>query len=153
MKKNLLTVAAAQMKFRETTQENVEWIVGAIASSAASGTDVILFPECAITGYNRDFTEIHRTEIDRALKQVAAAARRARCNVLVGSPTFAGRKRFNSLIVFDRRGREVFRYSKLHLTPRDAQAFVPGNKLALFHLDGIPCTAMICHERRFPELV
>jgi omega-amidase len=25
--------------------------------------------------------------------------------------------------------------------------------VALFELDGIPCTAIICHERRYPELV
>jgi N-carbamoylputrescine amidase len=153
MKKNSLVVAAAQMVFRASIQENVEWIVDAISSSAAAGADAVLFPECAITGYNRDFAAIDRDEIDRALKQVATAAGRGQCNVLVGCPTFAGRKRFNSLIVFDRRGREAFRYSKIHLTARDSRYFSPGNKLALFKIDGIPCTAMICHERRFPELV
>jgi len=55
--------------------------------------------------------------------------------------------------VFDRRGRESFRYSKIHLTARDARYFRPGNALALFRLDGITCTAIICHERRYPELV
>ena len=25
--------------------------------------------------------------------------------------------------------------------------------MALFRIDGVPCTAIICHERRFPELV
>jgi predicted amidohydrolase len=73
--------------------------------------------------------------------------------VLVGCPTFAGRKRFNSLVVFDRRGRTVFCYSKIHLTARDARFFTPGNSLAFFHLAGVPCTAIICHERRYPELV
>jgi predicted amidohydrolase len=152
MKKSL-NIAAAQMVFRPSTNENVEWIVSAIGSSAEAGADVVLFPECAITGYNRNFAAIGGKEIDAALDRVAQAAWQARCNVLVGSPTFSGRKRFNSLIAFDRRGREVFRYSKIHLTARDAQYFSPGNKFAFFHLDGIPCTAMICHERRFPELV
>ncbi len=153
MKKPRLTIAAAQMVFRGSIAQNVDWIVSAIASSAAAGTDAILFPECAMTGYNRDFTTIDRAEINQALQQVSAAARRARCNVLVGCPAFSGRKRFNSLLVFDRRGREIFRYSKIHLTARDKQFFSPGNKLAFFQLDGVPCTAIICHERRFPELV
>src|SRR5262249_53386605 len=96
---------------------------------------------------------IRPRDIDAALARIAEAARRSRCNVLVGSPTFAGRKRFNSLLVFDRGGREVFRYSKIHLTPRDAQVFAPGNKLALFQLDGVAAPAIICHERRYPELV
>ena len=73
--------------------------------------------------------------------------------MLIGSPTFAGRHLFNSLLVFDRQGREKFRYHKIHLTPRDAEFFTPGNSVAFFRIDGVPCTAIICHERRFPELV
>jgi len=69
------------------------------------------------------------------------------------SPTFIRGRRFNSLIVFDRRGRETFRYHKIHLTPRDAQFFTSGNSVAFFRVDGVPCTAIICHERRYPELV
>src|SRR5713226_9080575 len=37
--------------------------------------------------------------------------------------------------------------------PRDAEVFTPGNSVAFFRIDGVPCTAIICHERRFPELV
>src|SRR6185437_886462 len=105
MKPHRLTIAAAQMVFRANIDENVAWIVETIRSSAAGGADVILFPECSVTGYNCDFTKLGRSEIDTALARIAQAARAARCNVLVGSPTFSGRKRFNSLVVFDRRGR------------------------------------------------
>jgi predicted amidohydrolase len=113
----------------------------------------VLFPECALTGYNVDFHELKRGEIENGLKAIADAARAHRCHVLIGSPTFVRGRWFNSLIVFDRRGRERFRYHKNHLTPRDAEFFTPGNSLALFRIDGVPCTAIICHERRFPELV
>ena len=74
-------------------------------------------------------------------------------NVLLGSPTFQKRKWFNSLLVFNRQGREVFRYSKIHLTASDARFFTRGNSFALFRIDGVPVTAIICHERRYPELV
>lgn len=141
------------MKFRPTIAGNVAWIQDTIRTAGAAGVDMLLFPECAITGYNREFSEFTRPEIDNALQMISKSARSARCNVLVGSPTFVGRKRLNSLVVFDRRGREVFRYSKIHLTPRDARFFARGNRLAFFHLDGVACTAIICHERRYPELV
>lgn len=87
------------------------------------------------------------------LAAVADTARTRRCHVLVGSPTFASGRWFNSLLVFDRHGRDRFRYHKIHLTPRDAEFFTPGNSVAWFHIDGIPCTAILCHERRYPELV
>jgi predicted amidohydrolase len=39
------------------------------------------------------------------------------------------------------------------LTKRDARFFSPGNSLALFPIDRMTATAIICHERRYPELV
>lgn len=153
MKSNRLSVAVAQMKFRAGIGDNVSWITGVIRSSARAGADAVLFPECAVTGYNRDFARISRSEIDAALQAIAAEARAARCPVLVGSPTFTGRKRRNSLVVFDSSGREVFCYSKIHLTARDGRFFTPGNALAFFRVAGVSCTAVICHERRYPELV
>ena len=148
-----LQIAAAQLKFRRTLQENVEVIRRFIAKAAGAGSDAVLFPECALTGYNVDFHRFAPDEIESGLEAVADAARDHRCNVLIGSPTFVRRQWFNSLIVFDRRGREIFRYHKIHLTPRDGKFFRPGNSVAFFQIDGVPCTAIICHERRFPELV
>lgn len=145
-----MRVGAVQMRFRPAIRANVDVICDRIAAEDA---DVILFPECAVTGYNVDFSAISREDIEAALAEIAACARKKRINVLVGTPTFAGRKRFNSMVVFDRKGREVFRYHKIHLTPRDAKYFARGNSIAFFRIDGVPCTAIICHERRFPELV
>jgi predicted amidohydrolase len=153
MKPTGFAIAVAQMKFRAAIMDNVSWITDVIHSSARAGADAILFPECAVTGYNCDFARVSRSEIAAALQTIASEARAARRYVLVGSPTFKGRKRFNSLVVFDPRGREVFRYSKIHLTARDGRFFTPGNTLAFFRLAGVPCTALICHERRYPELV
>ena len=153
MKTTRLIVAAAQMKFRAAIADNVSWMVEVIHSSAKAGADLILFPECAVTGYNCDIAAVSKSDVAKALQNLARAARTARCQVLVGSPTFAGRKIFNSLVVFDRRGQTVFCYSKIHLTAGDSRFFTPGNALAFFRLAGVPCTSIICHERRYPELV
>ena len=153
MKTRKLQVAAVQMKFRPTIRENVERIIEWVRTAAHDGADVILFPECAVTGYRQDFQGLQPGPVEEACAEVARAARRAHCNVLVGAPTFRAGRWFNSLLVFNRRGREVFRYSKIQLTEGDARFFTPGNSLALFRLDGVPATAIICHERRYPELV
>jgi N-carbamoylputrescine amidase len=153
MAAKLLQIAAAQLKFRRTLPENVEVICRLIAEAARLRSDAVLFPECALTGYNVDFRKLARGEIENGLTAVSDSARAHRCHVLIGSPTFARGRRFNSLLVFNRQGREIFRYHKIHLTPRDAEFFTPGNSVAFFRIDGVPCTAIICHERRFPELV
>ena len=153
MKPARIQVAAAQMKFRATIRENVQRIIELIHSAARDGANVILFPECAVTGYRREFKGLKPGPVEKACADLAQAARVARCNVLVGSPTFRDGKWYNSLLVFNRRGRRLFQYSKIHLTAGDARFFAPGNCPAFFRVDGIPATAIICHERRYPELV
>jgi predicted amidohydrolase len=112
-----------------------------------------LFPECATTGYAFDFASLRPVTLRQALRSVGAIAAKLEVNLLVGSPIFAGRRLYNGLLVFNRRGRLVHTYAKCQLTEGDRQWFTPGDGLALFSLDGVPATAIICHERRYPELV
>src|SRR5258708_3264595 len=60
MPAKVLQIAAAQFKFRRTVPENVELIRRIIAEAARAGSDVVLFPECALTGYNVDFHRFTR---------------------------------------------------------------------------------------------
>ncbi len=145
-------VASVQMVFAPTIEENLRKIDSAAELAAQRGARTALFPECATTGYRFDFSSLKPAPLRAALHQVAAIARRRRINVLVGSPVFRGRKLFNCLVVASRTGRLVYCYAKNQLTPMDCM-FASGNNVALFELDGIPMTTIICHERRYPELV
>lgn len=149
----VLRIGAAQVRFRATIAENLETIRRFVAEAAYTGCDVVLFPECAVTGYNLDFREVSQRDIETGLRSIANLAKKFPIHLLIGSPTFVRAQRFNSLLVFDRQGREKFRYHKIHLTSRDAEFFTRGNCLAFFNIDRVPCTAIICHERRYPELV
>jgi predicted amidohydrolase len=148
-----LRVAAVQMKFARTLQDNLAKIEAAIRTAARRKADAVLFPECATTGYTCDFTSLKSADMRKALTQVSALAARYRINVLIGSPVFRGRHMQNCLVVFDRKGRLVHCYAKCQLTEGDRRFFKPGNAIALFKIDGITATAIICHERRYPELV
>jgi predicted amidohydrolase len=46
-------------------------------------------------------------------------------------------------------GGEITRYHKM----APERWFKPGDHLALFEIDGVPCTVMVCHDERFPEIV
>lgn len=148
-----LRIAAAQMKFAPTIPENLEAIEQTVKRAARRGVDALLFPECATTGYACDFRTLAPAQLREALAFLSTLAARHQINLLVGSPFFRGRKLFNGLLVFDRQGRLVHAYAKCQLTPADREVFTPGNAVALFEIDGVPATAIICHERRYPELV
>lgn len=148
-----LRVAAVQMIFADSLAGNLEKIERAVVQAAAQGADAVLFPECATTGYSINFGALKPAALREALHTVGAIAAQARINVLIGSPIFAGRTLYNALLVFDRRGRLVHTYAKCQLVESDRQWFTPGNGLSLFSLEGVPATTIICHERRYPELV
>jgi predicted amidohydrolase len=148
-----LRVAAVQMIFAGSIAGNLDKIEHAAQQAAWAGADAVLFPECATTGYACDFGSLPPATVLRALHAVAAVAARLRINLLVGSPVFAGRRLYNGLLVFNRHGRLVHTYAKCQLTDADRRWFTPGNGISLFTLDGVRATAIICHERRYPELV
>jgi predicted amidohydrolase len=148
-----LRVAAVQMKFGPTIQHNLVKIERAIAKAVRLRADAILFPECALTGYSYDFSTLTPKDLTEPLGTLSHWAENYRLNVLIGSPAFCRGRLQNCLLVFDRRGQQVHRYAKCQLTADDRRFFEPGNSVALFEIDGITCTAIICHERRYPELV
>ena len=148
-----LRVAAVQMIFAGSISGNLEKIEDAATKAAKAGADAVLFPECATTGYACDFGALKPAALRQILRSVAAVAARLRVNLLVGSPIFSGRRLYNALVVFDRRGRLIHTYAKCQLTDADRRWFAPGNSFSLFSLDSVLATAIICHERRYPELV
>ncbi len=148
-----LRVAAVQMIFADSLSGNLEKIERAASRAAEAGADVVMFPECATTGYAYDFATLKPAELRRTLRVVATIAAKQKVHLLVGSPIFGGRRLYNGLVVFDRCGRLVHTYAKCQLTDADRAWFTPGNGVSLFSLDGVGATAIICHERRYPELV
>ena len=124
-----------------------------LAETKRQRAHVVLFPECATTGYRYDFAQLKPAEIHDALTALRKMAAGNRTNLLVGTPVFRRGKLHNALVVFDRQGDIVYCYAKCHLTESDRRYFTPGNAIALFEIDGLCCTTVICHERRYPELV
>jgi predicted amidohydrolase len=147
-----MRVAAVQMNFAPTIAGNLAKIAAALGQARRKRADAVLFPECAVTGYSYDFRDLRPAELRDALGVLRGLARHSQTNLLVGTPVFSGRKLFNALVVIDRSGRIASCYAKCQLTEVDRKYFTPGDAVALFKLDGVPCTAIICHERRYPEL-
>jgi nitrilase len=72
-----------------------------------------------------------------------------------------GEQLFNTTLVFDRDGREIGRYRKIHLfdvtTPsgqgfRESSLFGAGDEVVTCELEGLTLGLSICYDVRFPEL-
>ncbi|MBN8247533.1 MAG: carbon-nitrogen hydrolase family protein [Verrucomicrobia bacterium] len=154
-KPRILRVAAVQMVFARSIAGNLDLIEREATAAADDGARAVLFPECATTGYAADFGALRRPDLEAALCRIGSLAGRLRVTLLVGSPFFAGtgRRLFNAFLVFNPQGRLVHGYAKCQLVESDRRWFAPGDGVSLFEVGGVAATAILCHERRYPELV
>jgi predicted amidohydrolase len=146
-----LSVAAVQMRSSRDLSNNVARIKDFIRQSAAKGARVVVFPECALTGYFEDVvTNVTATTLAEAEVGVADACREAGVYAVLGTPYPEQEKLFNSAVIINPSGRVIARYHKIQLAERWPQA---GEQLILFKIDEVPCSIIICHDERYPELV
>lgn len=146
-----LKVAAVQFRSSRDLDRNVAGITAHVRRLAKEGVRVAVFPECALTGYFEDVVKATTSErLADAERRVADACREAKVYAVVGTPHRDGETLYNSATVFDPTGRVIERYHKVQL----AEPWpTPGDHLSVFRVDGVPCSILICHDERYPELV
>ena len=103
-----LIVAAAQLMTRPSIAENVLRIIVAIEKASMQGAKLVVFPECAVTGYTVSAMKNFREEdMDEAWGPIMEACEKHKIAAVVGTPLLARNKRFNSAIVIDETGQIV----------------------------------------------
>jgi|SRR4051812_15780542 omega-amidase len=150
-KPKTLTVAAVQMRSSRSLTENLRTITNSIVVCALKGTHVVVFPECALTGYFEDtVTNLSAQEIGRAEESISAVCKTFRVHAIVGSAFREGTNLFDSALVFAPSGKVIERYHKIQLAEKWP---APGDHLSVFKIADVPCSIIICHDERYPELV
>ncbi|MEK7677656.1 MAG: carbon-nitrogen hydrolase family protein [Verrucomicrobiota bacterium] len=146
-----LRVAAVQMRSSRDLADNAARINKTIRECAAQGARVVVFPECALSGYFESVvTNLTSVQLAQAEQQIADTCREAGVYAVVGTPHREGDRLFNSAAVISPSGKVLERYHKIQLAERWPD---PGGQLSVFQIDGVSCSIIICHDERYPELV
>lgn len=142
------------MHWAASIERNVESSVRCIQEAARLGSRVVLLPEAGLTGYYFPYaTSLSDADVKSALDTVRAEARRAKVYVIAGTIRRTGDRFLNLAHVIDPHGDVIHEYAKVMMAGRDEKRYCRGgNKLALFEIDGILCTLVICRDGRHPEL-
>ncbi len=147
----LLRVAAVQLRSSRDLAGNVAQIRKHLRQCTADGVRVAVFPECALTGYFDDLIpKVTAEQLGAAERVIAEQCRESHIWAVVGTPCRQRGKLYNSAVVFDPDGKVRERYHKVQLAESWPD---PGDHLSVFHVDGVPCSIIICHDERYPELV
>lgn len=149
-----LQVSCVQMHWAKPIEFNLQRTLHYIRSAAESGSQVVLFPEANLTSYYFPFViELDQQAVLDALRETCAAARKHDIWVIAGTIQKTPDRFLNLAHVINRNGEIVYEYAKVNLAGRDEQQYCRGgNKLALFEIEGVLCTLVICRDGRHPEL-
>lgn len=156
-----LRIALLQLLPDNSTESNLVKGIAACRSAKDQGADIALFPEMWSSGYKipEDFNELHTLAINGDGIFVQAFAQLARkLDMAIGITLL---ERFdplprNTIVLFDRHGNEVLRYSKIHTCDFFVEArLTPGDEFHTVELDTrcgpVNVGSMICFDREFPE--
>ena len=149
-----MKTAAFQFAVTGNISENLTKIQNAIRRASEAGARLLVFPECALTGYPpRDIPSSAAEDfalLSEAHKGLQALADRYRMALIVGTMTRAEQGIYNTALVF-RPGEKPVPYHKRALWGWDRDNFVPGTEPGIVEIDGIRIGIRICFEVRFPE--
>ncbi|EXG82506.1 carbon-nitrogen hydrolase family protein [Cryptosporangium arvum] len=151
------TVAAGQLAAPAgRIAENVDRTLRAMRDARSAGVDLLVLPECGLTGYVfDDAASVHAAalEVDGPeLARVASAASGSGLHVVVGYLERAGDRVHNTVTLFGPGG-PMATYRKTHLPHLGADRYVtPGDNLPVLVTTPFGVIGLsICYDLRFPE--
>ena len=152
--KPVLTVSCAQMHWAQSLEYNLETTKRFIRLAAEAGSDVVLFPEANLTGYDFPYLiKLPMREINAALREARRTVKEYGIFAILGTIEKRGKKFLNLAHVVNPDGEIFHTYAKNQLAGADERKYCrPGEKLSLFEILGHKCTLIICRDGRHPEL-
>ncbi len=153
---SVINIAGCQMLVSADIDLNVSKIVAGIRDGAESGADLVVFPECAVSGYppvhHTCISEIDVVAIAEANQTVCDAARKYGVWVVVGTIVQSSAGLLNTALLINDSGIIEGRQDKLHLFQGDKSYFVQGESLECFTIKGVRLGITVCYDSRFPEI-
>lgn len=148
-----MRIALYQFGVSGNVKENMSTIKEAIKKAVSEKADLIVFPECALTGYPpRDipFSKVCDFNlVSNALEDLKELADKNGINIIVGSIVNDGNIYNRACFISPNKVIEF--YDKRALYGWDEENFTKGKKDGIFEIAGLKIGLRICFEVRFPE--
>ncbi len=149
-----MRIGAYQFGVTKNIKQNLDIIKKAILQAVEKDVKLLVFPECALTGYPpRDLEQASAVQLDElelAYQQIQSMVDENEIYVILGTITKQGDHYYNSAMVLAPYGEASF-YHKRALWGWDQDNFSTGNQIGIYKIAGLKVGVRICFEVRFPE--
>ena len=152
-----MKIAGVQMNVAlGQADHNLSQILSKLHEAAGQSADLVIFPECALTGYCFESLEEARPWAQEvpgpATGEITVACRELGTYVVLGMLEEDGERVFNAAVCIGPEG-VVAKYRKVHLPKLGVDHFVePGDdKFAVHELENCRFGMLICYDASFPE--
>lgn len=149
-----LKVAILQMHSEANNKEkNIEIIIDNMKEATKNNADILLLPECFITGYNFPIALKNALDDDSIyIKKICSAAKAYSVGVVATAFSKGELKPQNTAFVIDKTGEIIMKYSKVHTCDfADEAALESGKEFKVCDFHGVKLGVMICYDREYPE--
>lgn len=145
-------------KTATTVEKHLEIMARQARAAADRGSNLLIFPEMYLTGYNIGAKRTHELAQPASGPGLTRAAQIAADNniaILFGFPERDQDRVYNSAIMYDESGHQTLLYRKSHLFGDiDRNAFAPGeNPCDIVEFHGVKMAVLICYDIEFAENV
>lgn len=149
-----MKIGAYQFAVSGDIEENMEVIIAAINQATEQNVRLLVFPECALTGYPpydiENSSSIDADKVTDSLKKIQEVANQRNLYIIVGTIVEECGKYHNSAAIISP-NKPIAMYYKRALFGWDADNFNSSNNDGVFEVDGLRIGVRICFEVRFPE--
>ncbi len=156
-----IKIAFIQILPGKSLDENLSIGIKACMEAKEKGADIALFPEMWSDGYDlpQDYEKLNNLAIKKDndfLKEFRNIASELQMAIGITFLEQHSPKPLNSVIFFDRTGKEILHYSKVHICAFDLEKVLDGGADYYtadldFGRGNVKIGSMICFDREFPE--
>lgn len=154
MSKSIFRVAVLQeCAVTGDFEKNITRIIQKMEQAKNNQADILLLPECFITGYSMPILNSEAINEDSIhIKRICNKAKELKIGVVATAFSKGNERARNTAFVIDKQGKIIMRYDKVHTCDfADERCLESGKEFNVCEFDGVKIGIMICYDREYPE--